>query len=205
MKEYTVAVYCASSSKINSRFLDAATDLGKELARIRKKIIYGGGKIGAMGKLADGAIMENGSVAGVIPEFLQDFELGHDRIEELRVVKNMHLRQAMMLMNSNCVVALPGGVGTIVELMEAVAWKKLGLIISPIIIINIDDYFKDLIKMLEKAAEERFLPIENLTSWSVVSSVGQAVELIEQYLPPIEKTYEFNVFYNSLRKYDFDI
>ena len=140
MNRKRVTVYCASSSSVNEKYLESAEDLGKSLARNGIEIIYGGGKVGLMGRLADGVLSEGGKVIGVIPNFMQDIELGHNGISELRVVGDMHIRQAMMLKETDCIVALPGGSGTMHEVLEAISWKRLGLIITPVIIVNLNNY-----------------------------------------------------------------
>ena len=134
-----VCVFCASSSDVDPFYLDEAERLGKELAESGREIIYGGGNIGLMGRLADGSLKNGGYVIGVIPTFLDSLELGHTGCQELIQVEDMHTREKRMITDSDCIVTLPGGCGTFEELLQAVTWKRLGLIISPIIIDRIQD------------------------------------------------------------------
>ncbi|MFC2131928.1 TIGR00730 family Rossman fold protein, partial [Bacteroidota bacterium] len=132
-----VTVFCAASKNCDKVYLDEAEKLGKMLAQTGREIIYGGGKIGLMGSLADGALLEGGKITGIIPEFLNDLELGHDGITELREVKSLHERESQMLLKTDCIIALPGGIGTFSELLQAITWKRLCQINSKIIIVNI--------------------------------------------------------------------
>jgi hypothetical protein len=178
-----ITVYCASSRDADEAYMREAFELGRLLGSRGRNIIYGGGNIGLMGRLADGAIEAGGHVIGVIPRFMMDLELGHPSISSLRVVEDMHQRQNLMIRNSNCVIALPGGCGTFMELMEAISWKKLGLILSPIIIVNINGYFDPLVEMLERAIEEKFMKEDLRHLWRVASSAIEAADLVEEYLP----------------------
>ena len=138
---FRTAVYCGSSRETEEDFLLQAFQFGKILAEEGIEIVYGGGKAGMMGSLAEGALSAGGRVTGVIPFFLENLELGNRDIAELLEVSSMHERQRVMMERSDCIVALPGGIGTFAELTEAIAWKKLGLIISPIIIVNYKQFF----------------------------------------------------------------
>lgn len=188
MKNLRVTVYCASSRNIDKYYYDMAYLLGKKLAESNREIVYGGGNIGMMGHLADAAVDAKGKVIGVIPVFLKNLELGHNRINELREVESMHARQAEMMLDTDCIVALPGGCGTFLELLEAITWKRLGLITSPIIIVNLRNYFKPLIDMLNKAIEEGFMQNEHLALWKQADSIVETMKLIDNLAPsPIHK------------------
>ncbi len=171
-----VTVFCASSLKCDDFYLQQAALLGKLLAQSGKKIIYGGGKIGLMGQLADGALSENGRVKGVIPSFLQDLELGHNGLTELIEVDSLHQRESIMLLESDIIIALPGGIGTFSELLQAITWKRLWQIKSKIIIVNLNHYFDPLIEMLNKSVREKFLNEEFKELWLVVDSIEEAVK-----------------------------
>lgn len=166
-----VCVFCASSDNVDKEYLNAANKLGGIIAQSGREIIYGGGNVGLMGKLADGALSKNGRVIGVIPTFLQDLELGHKGIAEMRVVDDMHVREAMMMKESDCIIALPGGCGTFSELMQAITWKHLGLIISPIIIANIRNYFSPLIEQLKLSVRENFRRDTHYDLWKTVNNI----------------------------------
>ncbi|MFP4529487.1 MAG: TIGR00730 family Rossman fold protein [Candidatus Kapaibacterium sp.] len=182
-----VAVYCASSRDVRPVFMDAAEELGRLLGSHGRDIVYGGGNIGLMGRLADAAIEAGGNVIGVIPRFMMDLELGHKRISQLKVVGDMHERQNAMIRGSDCVIALPGGCGTFMELLEAISWKKLGLILSPIIIVNIDNYYDPLVEMLDRAIDEKFMKADLRHLWRVAANAREAADLVEEYLPKFEQ------------------
>ena len=130
--EKRVCVYCASSRSSDTAYRQAAYRLGEVLAGNRYTIVYGGGGEGSMGALADGALSQSGKVIGVLPKFMQELEWGHSRLTELRLVEDMRTRKHMMLSDSQAVIALPGGSGTLEELLEAVTLKRLGIYLNPI-------------------------------------------------------------------------
>jgi len=177
-----VCVFCAASNNVDNIYNEEAFLLGQLLAESEKEIMFGGGSIGLMGQLADGAISKNGKVTGVIPEFLDNLELGHKSIDKMHVVDSMHTRKNKLLTESDCVIALPGGCGTFEELLEAITWKRLGLIISPVIIVNINNYFDPLIEMLEKSIREKFMREEYHKTWIVVKNAKEAMNIIDNDL-----------------------
>jgi len=180
MKIKTVCVYCASSTKIKDDYYSEAEILGKELARNDIKTVYGGGAVGLMGELADSVIKNNGKIKGVIPRFMQELEWAHKGLTELVLVDDMHQRKKMMIENSDAVIALPGGTGTLEELSEAITMKRLGLYFKPIIIVNKNEFYSHLISMLQKMAEEKFIRKEHLKMWTIVDNVKDIVKTIEQ-------------------------
>ncbi|MFP4544910.1 MAG: TIGR00730 family Rossman fold protein [Bacteroidota bacterium] len=180
MKNKRAAVYCASSRQVDEKYLSAAESTGRLLAKNNIDIIYGGGKIGLMGKVADGALSEGGTVIGILPHFMKDLELGHEGLTELRIVESMHQRQHMMAMESDYVITLPGGCGTLLETFEAISWKKLGLIISPIIIYNQDGYYDALVEMLKRAIDEKFMSDEHYAIWKVADTPEGIIDIINK-------------------------
>lgn len=176
----TICVYCASSNKVSDLYLKSAYDLGSRIALSGVEIIYGGGNVGLMGKLADGAVSQGGKVIGVIPEFLLELELGHSGISKLIKTVDLHSRQRIMMEKADMIMALPGGCGTFVELFEAITWKKLQRINCPILIININNYYDDLIKMLDKAIDEGFMREDQKTLWQVVNSIDEAIAYLNK-------------------------
>lgn len=126
-----VCVYCASSRQADSEYTEVAYRLGHLLAERGITIVYGGGSIGSMGALADGALSLGGGVIGVLPRFMYDLEWGHTGLTELRVVDDLHERKRLMIQDVDGMVALPGGSGTLEELLEAITWKRLGLFLTP--------------------------------------------------------------------------
>jgi uncharacterized protein (TIGR00730 family) len=178
MKNKRICVFCASSSDIDPLYLVEAEHLGAEIAKSDRQIIYGGGNVGLMGRLADGALANGGYVVGVIPKFLENLELGHKGCQELIEVETMHIREEKMILESDCIITLPGGCGTFEELLQSITWKRLGLIISPIIIVNLKGYFNPLLEMLGKSIEEGFMRNEYLDLWQVADSVDEAMEIV---------------------------
>jgi uncharacterized protein (TIGR00730 family) len=173
-------VFCGASRTCKNEYLEQASKLGELLAQKGIEIIYGGGNIGLMGHLADGALSNDGKVTGIIPNFLQDLELGHKGITELRQVENLHKREEIMMTEPDCIIALPGGIGTFSELLQSITWKRLWQIKSPIIIVNINDYFKPLIDMLNRPIDENFLKEEFANLWTVVNNVDEAMKSLEK-------------------------
>ncbi|OGU13480.1 MAG: Rossman fold protein, TIGR00730 family [Ignavibacteria bacterium GWB2_35_12] len=177
----TVCVFCASGTDCDELYFKEAGKLGQSLAREGYEIIYGGGKVGLMGAVANSALSEGGKITGVVPSFLQS--LGNYGITELRVVKSLAERKSIMLNESDCIVALPGAVGTLDEILEAITWKLLGLIESPIYIINIKQFFNPLLEMLDKTISEKFMNEKYRTLWKVVPSVEEFLYDINKSLP----------------------
>ncbi len=174
----SVCVYCASSTKIDSQYFDAATQLGNLLAANRIKLINGGGAIGLMGCVSDAVLAEGGYVTGVIPEFMVEQGWCHNKLSELVVVKNMHERKMKMADLSDAVIALPGGCGTLEELLEIITWKQLGLYLNPIVILNTNGFYDPLLEMLSKAVEEKFMREQHQDIWYVASTPEEAIEAI---------------------------
>jgi uncharacterized protein (TIGR00730 family) len=173
-----VCVYCGSSRQCDAVYLDAARRLGRELARNGVTIVYGGGAVGSMGALADGALAEGGKVVGVIPGFMNELEWGHKGITELRVVRDLHERKRLMIQDANAVVALPGGSGTFDELLEAVSLKRLALFLGPIVVLNTRSYFENLLLALERCIAERFMDPRHKSIWSVVDEPEEVLPAI---------------------------
>jgi hypothetical protein len=168
-----VCVYCASSEKCPPVYHDAATRLGAVLADAGYTVVYGGGATGSMGAVANGALARGGRVVGVLPRFMAELEWGHDRISELHLVDDMRTRKHEMLSRSQGVVALPGGSGTLEELLEAISLKRLGLYLGPIVLVNTKRYFDPLLALLVTAVAERFMDERHLAMWQVVDEPEQ--------------------------------
>jgi len=173
-----ICVYCASSSKIDSKYFDAAIQTGKILAQNEIRLIYGGGSVGVMGVLADSVLSAGGKVTGVIPQFMIDAAWHHDGLTELIITDNMHERKEKMAALGDAAVALPGGVGTLEELLEVITWKQLGIYTKPIVIVNVDGYYDHLIAQLQQAADGLFMRPDHLKMWTVVESADQILDAI---------------------------
>jgi uncharacterized protein (TIGR00730 family) len=159
----------------------AATRLGEILAEAGCTIVYGGGAVGLMGSLANGALARGGKVIGIIPRFMTDVEWQHPGIENLEVVEDMRERKHRLLTGSDAVVALPGGCGTLEELFEAVTLKRLGLYFNPIVLLNTHDFYAPLQAFMNKVIAERFMNPEHAAMWSLVNAP-------EDVLPEILRT-----------------
>ena len=173
-----VAVYAASSSQVSSEYIDAAAELGRTLAAEGIEIVYGAGKVGLMGALADAALDAGGKVTGVIPQFMVDNGWCREKLTNLIVSPDMHTRKEKIVSLADATIALPGGVGTLEELMEIITWKQLGLYADPIVILNTRGYFNPLKEMLERAVEEKFMREIHRNLWSIADTPRQAADLI---------------------------
>jgi len=174
----TIAVYCASSSKVDAAYFNTARNLGKLLAKNNIRCVYGAGNIGLMGALAETALENNGYVIGVIPQFMCDENWHHANLSECIVTKTMHERKEKMAFMADAIVALPGGCGTLEELLEAITWKQLGIITAPIVIVNTNNYYAPQLAMLEKAIEQNFMRPQHRQIWTVVDDVSEILEAI---------------------------
>ncbi|HET9483154.1 MAG TPA: TIGR00730 family Rossman fold protein [Xanthomonadales bacterium] len=163
-----VCVYCASSDSAPPIYRQQAHDLGVMLAQAGCTVVYGGGGVGSMGALADGALSQGGRVIGVIPKFMTEVEWQHPGLATLEVVEDMRERKHRLLAGSDAVVALPGGCGTLEELFEAITLKRLGLYFNPIVLLNTRGYWTPLARFLETTIAERFMNPEHAAMWSMV-------------------------------------
>jgi uncharacterized protein (TIGR00730 family) len=179
MKIEKVCVYCASSRKADGIYFADAKKLGEIFAKNSVTLIYGGGAVGSMGSIADGSLSQNGRVIGIIPKFMVDLEWAHKGLTELRIVQSMHERKHLMLEGVDAAIALPGGCGTLEELMEAITWKRLGIFTKPIIIVNTKGFFNHLIKLLEHSISEKFMSEKHGTMWSVINNVEDVIPAIK--------------------------
>jgi len=176
-----VCVYCASSPTADPIYRETASRLGRVLAGAGATVVYGGGSLGSMGAVADGALAAGGKVIGILPRFMADLEWGHPGLTELELVEDMRERKHKLLTGSDAVVALPGGSGTLEELFEAITLKRLGLYFGPIILMNTRGFYDDVIRLLERSISERFMNLEHRAMWTLVDEV-------EQVLPTIQST-----------------
>jgi uncharacterized protein (TIGR00730 family) len=171
-------VYCASSTKVNPVYFETATRLGQLLGERGIRVINGAGSIGLMRAVSDGALAAGGEVTGVIPRFMTKEGWGYEGVTELIEVDTMHQRKQLMADRSDAVIALPGGCGTLEELLEIITWKQLGLYLNPIVILNVNHYYDALLEMFHHAIEEEFMRLQHGDLWKVASTPEEAVELI---------------------------
>lgn len=153
----SVCVFCGSSAGRDPSYLEAARVLGTALGREKIRLVYGGGHVGMMGALSEAVMKAGGSVLGVIPEFLVAREHAYEGANELKVVRDMHERKRTMVEESQAFVALPGGIGTLEELVEQLTWLQLDRHRKPVLLANIDGYWDPLIALLDHMLKEKFL------------------------------------------------
>jgi len=153
----TVCVYCGSGPGTNPRFIEAAKALGKALAESGVRLVYGGGSVGMMGAVASSALDHGGAVTGIIPDFLTARENVLKRVHELIVTPDMHERKRLMFEHSDAFVALPGGVGTLEELVEQLTWQQLGRHSKPVLLANIENFWEPLLALLAHMRATQFI------------------------------------------------
>ena len=153
----TVCVYCGSGPGTNPRFTEGAKAFGKALAENNIRLVYGGGSLGLMGSVATSVLDNGGTVTGIIPEFLRMRENALTRVQEMIVTPDMHERKRLMFERSDAFVALPGGVGTLEELVEQLTWKQLGRHAKPVLLANIDDFWEPLFTLLSHMRQTQFI------------------------------------------------
>ena len=157
----SVCVFCGSSAGRDPDYRAMAARFGRALAESGRRLVFGGGKVGLMGVLADAVLEHGGEVIGVIPRHLVDLEVAHTRLSDLRIVDSMHQRKQMMADLADGFVVLPGGVGTLEEFFEVWTWGQLGLHRKPYGLLNVASYFDPLLTFIDHAVQERFIPAEH--------------------------------------------
>ena len=159
---FSVCVYCGSRSGARADYVQVARALGQAIGATGGQLVYGGGKVGLMGEVADAALGAGARVVGVIPETLMQREVGHAGLHELHVVPTMHVRKQMMAERADAFVALPGGIGTLEELYEVWTWRQLGYHAQPIGLLNVAGYYDGLLQFMQRTVDEGFLSTEQL-------------------------------------------
>jgi uncharacterized protein (TIGR00730 family) len=165
-----VCVYCGSSDRVAEALRESARRTGRLLAEAGMELIYGGGHIGLMGLTADAALAAGGHVVGIIPDFLHAREIAHTRVSELIVVPSMHERKQRMFERADAFAILPGGLGTLDETFECMTWKQLGLHDKPIVVVDVEGYWKPLLALIDHAIAAGFAPARIRNSIEVVES-----------------------------------
>lgn len=180
-----ICVFCGSSHGSHDTYRHAAEAMGRALADRGLGLVYGGGCIGLMGVLADAALHVGGEVIGVIPEALVAKELAHRGLTELRVVKSMHDRKALMAELADAFVALPGGYGTLEEFCEVLTWSQLGLHAKPCALLNVHEYYQPLLALFDHAVAEEFLRPEHRRAIVVESDPQRLIDRLAEYRPSV--------------------
>jgi uncharacterized protein (TIGR00730 family) len=157
MSSFSLCVYCGSRGGEHPSYARAADEIGRRLARQGGRLVYGGGRVGLMGVVADAVLAEGGEVVGVIPQTLMDREVGHPGLTELHVVQTMHERKRLMAERADAFLALPGGIGTFEELFEVWTWRQLGYHDKPVGLLNVQGYYDGLLGFLGQTVAQGFL------------------------------------------------
>ena len=177
-----VCVYCGSSNAASPAYLEAAALLGKTLAAEGVKLVYGGGGVGLMGACARAAHEVGGQVLGIMPEFLRGREILFDDVETI-VVQSMHERKQLLFENADAFIVLPGGIGTLEEVIELMSWRRMSLHAKPLVFYSPDGFWEPLFALLRHTVEQKLTPVEMLDTW-------RAVERIEDLLPALRSMAE---------------
>ena len=184
----SIVVFCGSSDGSDEAILEQAYLLGETLAKRQLQLVYGAANIGVMGKVAQGALENNGTVIGIIPEFLKIKEVFHGGLTELIVTKNMHQRKLMMHDRSDGIIMLPGGFGTLEEFFEMLTWAQLGLHPYPIGVLNTNGFYDPLMGMLEAMVAQGFVKQENYDMILIDATIEDLLLKMENYNPlPVPK------------------
>lgn len=174
-----LAVYCGSAPGTDPLFAEAARETAEAMVRERIQLVYGGGRLGLMGLIADGVLERGGFVYGVIPQALVDVEVAHSSVTELHVVETMHERKAKMTELADAFLALPGGIGTLDEFFEAWSWNALGYHKKPFCLLNVSGYWDGLIEFIDHAAASGFMSPQRRDQLLVAETPREALELLD--------------------------
>ncbi len=178
-----VCVYCASSDNIDESYKEATRELAKALVKNNTTIVYGGGARGLMGVLADTVIEEKGRIIGIMPHFMKEVEFHHKDVNEFIFTADMHERKKQFMVGVDALITLPGGCGTLEELMEAITMKRLGLFTKPIVILNYKGYYDKLLDMLKYSIDEGFMGKAHEDIWTVFENPNEVLETIRNAKP----------------------
>lgn len=185
-----LTIYCAASMGNNPIYREKTIELALWMTQNNHDLVYGGGKVGLMGVLADTILENKGKAIGVIPTFLKDREIAHDHLTELIVVDNMPRRKAKMMLLGDAFIALPGGPGTLEEITEAISWARIGQNNKPCVLYNINGYFNDYKKMLDHMVQEGFLSQIDRDNVFLSDSIPDIEEFIKNYQAPSIRQYD---------------
>ncbi|MBU6308977.1 MAG: TIGR00730 family Rossman fold protein [Planctomycetes bacterium] len=180
---HSLCVFCGSSPDVDDVYFTAAREVGRVIASQGRRLVYGGGRIGLMGALADAATAAGGEVIGVIPRSLLDKEVGHQGLSRLHVVASMHDRKALMAELSDGFIALPGGIGTLEEFFEIWTWAQLGLHHKPFGLLNVAGFFDPLLAFLDELADHRFLRREHRGMLHTRPITGDLIRAMTEHQP----------------------
>jgi uncharacterized protein (TIGR00730 family) len=179
----SVCVFCGSNAGADPAYVTTAEEVGSGLARRGIRVVYGGGRVGMMGALADAARAAGGDVVGVMPRQMFEREIGHTGIDDLRVVGSMHERKALMVKLADAFIALPGGIGTLEELFEVYTWAQLGIHAKPLGLLDVGGYFAPLAAFLDHAVDQRFLRAETRAMLEVADDLDSLLAAFAGWRP----------------------
>jgi uncharacterized protein (TIGR00730 family) len=185
MKIKSICVFCGSNKGAHPSYLKAANELGELLAEFGIRLIFGGGRVGLMGVVADAVMKNGGEVIGIIPNALDAREVGHSAITELRIVSSMHERKAAMADLADAFIALPGGFGTFEEFCEILTWAQLGIHQKPCGLLNVNNYYDSLLNLFDHATNEQFVREEHRKLVLVHNDPKELIDLLNTYEPPV--------------------
>jgi uncharacterized protein (TIGR00730 family) len=180
----SICVFAGSSSGSDPAFLEMASELGQELVSRGYGLVYGGARIGLMGRIADTVLSASGRVVGVIPDFLLTKEIAHTALTELKITTSMHERKDAMASLADGFIALPGGFGTLEEFFEVITWAQLGLHAKPCGLLNVNGYYDSLLRFLDTAVERQLLRAENREMILTASTAYSLLDRMEAYAAP---------------------
>ena len=180
----SICVYCGSSDKANSAYLNAAYEMGAVMAARGLQLVYGAGGTGLMGAIANGALENGGEVVGVLPEIFNTPTLAHNGLTRLEIVENMHQRKARLAELADAFIALPGGYGTLEELFEILTWAQIGLHQKPVGLLNVRRYFDPLLELVEKASSEGFIYHEHRGLFTSCDDPNSLLAALLNHNPP---------------------
>ena len=180
----TVCVYCGSSDQVGAKYLQAAEQIGTTMAEQSLQLVFGGGSTGLMGRVANAVLAGGGEVIGVLPHHFNKPELAHNGLTRLELVEDMHQRKARMIELSDAFVALPGGLGTLEEVFEVLAWAQIGLHRKPVGLLNVDGYFDGLLLFLEHANHEGFTYKEHQQLYMHSADPAALLAALEKFETP---------------------
>lgn len=174
----SVCIFCASSSRIDKVYYDAAREIADVCVENNIHVLYGGGAVGLMGALADRMVEKKGKITGIIPDFMKAFEWAHEEVSEMIVVEDMRERKKRMIENVDAVIALPGGVGTLEELLEVITLKQLGRFNKPIVLVNTNGFYNALLALFEEMIAKNFMHDLTRNIWCVIDNPSQLTTTI---------------------------
>ncbi|TPE45201.1 LOG family protein [Pontibacter mangrovi] len=183
----SIAVFCGANAGNNPMYAEAATKLGQLMAAQSMRLVFGGGKVGLMGTIADAILAKGGEAVGVIPQSLIDREVAHTGLTEQHVVKTMHERKALMAAKSDAFIAMPGGFGTLDEVNEIITWNQLGIIKKPVAFYNVNGYYDKFMSFLSDCVQEGLIKPEYKNSLIVESDAEVLLQKLTKYAAAVSE------------------